>query len=104
MEKKPLDLMYFILLPFNIVKASEPKLLNFFDIPINLLSILCFMKLNPKNLVGSMNHGGGSALAWGCKSTSELKGRIGIEKLYFSSSKAHVNHLFITATSLELTF
>ncbi|PRD31355.1 UNVERIFIED_CONTAM: hypothetical protein NCL1_23745 [Trichonephila clavipes] len=41
-------------------------------IPINLLSILNFLKLNPKNLVGLMNHRGGSVLAWGCKSASEL--------------------------------
>ncbi|GFT27531.1 uncharacterized protein TNCV_1276191 [Trichonephila clavipes] len=39
-------------------------------IPINLLSILNFLKLNPKNLVGLMNHGGGSVPAWGCKSAS----------------------------------
>ncbi|GFV54235.1 hypothetical protein TNCV_3467501 [Trichonephila clavipes] len=32
-------------------------------IPINLLSILNFSKLNPKNLVRSIKHGGGSVLA-----------------------------------------
>ncbi|GFV44992.1 uncharacterized protein TNCV_615821 [Trichonephila clavipes] len=32
-------------------------------IPINSLSILNFLKLNPKNLVGSIKHGGGSVLA-----------------------------------------
>ncbi|GFX14770.1 uncharacterized protein TNCV_1485131 [Trichonephila clavipes] len=28
--------------------------------------------LNPKNLVGSIKRGGGSVLAWGCKSATEL--------------------------------
>ncbi|GFT59108.1 uncharacterized protein TNCV_186771 [Trichonephila clavipes] len=41
-------------------------------IPINLLSILNFLKLNPKNLVGSIEYGGGSVLASGCKSASEV--------------------------------
>ncbi|GFW99187.1 hypothetical protein TNCV_3009551 [Trichonephila clavipes] len=42
-------------------------------IPITLLSILNFLKLNPKNLVGSIKYGGGSVLAWGCKSATEVE-------------------------------
>ncbi|PRD25502.1 UNVERIFIED_CONTAM: hypothetical protein NCL1_40724 [Trichonephila clavipes] len=34
-------------------------------IRINLLSILNFLKLNPKNVAGSIKHGGGSVLEWG---------------------------------------
>ncbi|GFT25746.1 transposable element Tcb1 transposase [Trichonephila clavipes] len=48
------------------------KNVEFSAIPINLLTILNFLKLNSKNLVGSINYGGGSAFAWGCKSASEL--------------------------------
>ncbi|GFU56908.1 hypothetical protein TNCV_2437851 [Trichonephila clavipes] len=42
-------------------------------IPINLLSILNFLKLNSKNLVGSISYGSRSVHAWGCKSATELE-------------------------------
>ncbi|GFW02942.1 uncharacterized protein TNCV_683681 [Trichonephila clavipes] len=35
--------------------------------------MLIFLKLNPKDLVGSMNPEGGSALMWGSKSASGLQ-------------------------------
>ncbi|GFT29011.1 hypothetical protein TNCV_3586621 [Trichonephila clavipes] len=46
------------------------KNVKFSVISINLLPMLNF--LNPKNLVGSMNYGGGNVLARLCKSTPEL--------------------------------
>ncbi|GFX36025.1 hypothetical protein TNCV_4215471 [Trichonephila clavipes] len=39
---------------------------------INLLSILNFLKLDPKNLVGSIKHGVGSVLTWGSRATADL--------------------------------
>ncbi|GFW84026.1 hypothetical protein TNCV_1661951 [Trichonephila clavipes] len=42
-------------------------------IPINFLSVLNFLKFNPKDLVGSIKYGGGSVPAWGCKSVPELE-------------------------------
>ncbi|PRD32876.1 UNVERIFIED_CONTAM: hypothetical protein NCL1_19148 [Trichonephila clavipes] len=40
--------------------------------PINLLSILNFLKLNPKNLVGSIKYGGGSVLGRSVESSNVL--------------------------------
>ncbi|GFY15518.1 uncharacterized protein TNCV_1573291 [Trichonephila clavipes] len=52
-------------------RPIETKNVELSAIPINLLSILNFLKLNPKDLVGSIKHRGGSVLAWGCESATE---------------------------------
>ncbi|GFU88993.1 hypothetical protein TNCV_2894411 [Trichonephila clavipes] len=55
---------------YNSYTLIGTKNVEFSVIPINLL--LNVLKLNPKNLFGSMNHGGGSVPALGCKSAPEL--------------------------------
>ncbi|GFW19898.1 hypothetical protein TNCV_3562011 [Trichonephila clavipes] len=56
----------------NYYRSIGSKNVELSAIPINFLSILNFKKLKHNNLVGSIKYGGGSVVAWGCKSATEL--------------------------------
>ncbi|GFW24309.1 hypothetical protein TNCV_605581 [Trichonephila clavipes] len=92
------------ILLFIIYAPIETQNIDFSAIRINLLSIFNFLKLNPKDLVGLMNHGGGSVPAWGCKSASELDNLVffyGIVKheLYLNTLKRNFK---LSAQSLDI--
>ncbi|GFW36174.1 DUF4817 domain-containing protein [Trichonephila clavipes] len=66
------------------------KIVELSAIPINLLSIKNFLKLNSENLVGSIKHGGRSVLAWGCKSDTELDNRVALHFKYDQARRRFV--------------
>ncbi|GBM27375.1 hypothetical protein AVEN_166580-1 [Araneus ventricosus] len=55
-------------------------------------------ELNPKNLVGTVNYGGGGILVWGCMSASGLGNLV-----FFDGIMNHALHLNILRDNLKLS-